>query len=131
MTATLTQVNRARQRAKVRHLAGRGLSNRVIAGKAGVSESTVRRWRADDAPHRAAAPAIEAPAAPPDVLTVPYSGPLRDDLAVLAAAGLDEQRAVGLALRFLADAIEDAWAHQVCPRGVIPLMRVQSVPPTR
>lgn len=124
MTPTLTQVTRARQRAKVRHLAGRGLSNRVIASKTGVSESTVRRWRADDAPHRAAAPVTDAPAdASPGTLTVALDDELSYHLGVLAEAGHDTQQAVEKAVAWLSDAYASAWDYGIYDRGKVPELR--------
>lgn len=126
MTATPTQITRAKQRAKVRHLAGRELPNRAIARKVGVSESTVRRWRAEDAPHRAAAPVTDAPpAAPPQTLTVALDSDLSYHLGVLAEAGHDPQEAIGKAVAFLSDAYAYAWDYGVNERGVVPEIRFQ------
>lgn len=142
---------RAKKRARVRHFAGHGLSSPAIAAKVGVSESTVRRWRAEDA-HTPAADSVRTPDATPvsvaqtdaipgsvtagdvsrayatDALTVPLDAGLRGHLAVITETGLTEQGAVELALRFLAFALDDAWVHGVTPRGVIPLMSVRSRP---
>lgn len=133
----MNAATRAKKRARVRHFAGHGLSSPVIAVKVGVSESTVRRWRAEDA-HTPVTGSVRTPDATPDsvtvgdasddALTVPLDGELRGHLAVIAETGLDTPGAVELALRFLAFALDDAWLNGVCPRGVIPLMSVRSRP---
>lgn len=126
MTATTAQMTRAKKRAKVLNLVDRGLPNRAIAAKVGVSESTVRRWRTDDAPHRAAAPVTDAPpAAPPHTLTVALDGDLSYHLGVLAEAGHDPQEAIGKAVAFLSDAYAYAWDYGVNERGVVPEIRFQ------
>jgi len=117
---------RAKKRTRVRHLAGRGLSHRAIARKVGVSESTVRRWRTADAPHRAAAPANDAPAALPlDTLTVTLDPETRRLLAVLAEAGHDPTSAVQLALDLIANTYEYAWDYGLAERGTAPEIRVR------
>lgn len=126
MTATLTQKTRARLRAKVRRLAEQNLSNRVIAVKAGVSESTVRRWRAGDAAVTQQAAPPDAPHdAPSDALTVALDDELRDHLAVLAEAGHDAQAAVTRALELVADAYRYAWDYGLAERGTPPNLRVR------
>jgi IS30 family transposase len=126
VTTTTTQAARTRQRAKVRRLAEQGASNRTIAVKAGVSESTVRRWRKDDAPaaQEAASPGA-SPGAPDDVLTVALDNDLRDHLAVLAETGHDAQSAVTLALETIADAYRYAWDYALTERGTPPEIRVR------
>lgn len=137
-------------------LLAEGVSNRETARRVGVTETTVRRWRKqvapdappdlrndapsdahpshDDAPAtHPEPPAAQTPAtrddAPRDVLVLDLDPDLRDDLAVLAEAGLTAQQAVALAVHFVAFGVNDAWDHQVCPRGILPTMRIQSRPP--
>lgn len=144
----MTTPTNARQRARVRRLASQELSNRAIAGRVGVSESTVRRWRADDASmtQQAAigdaptdAPATQGdaptdapvahPAAPlaasPAALTLQVDADMAHHLAVLAEAGHDAQAAVCRALEFLADGYAYAWDYGITRRGTAPVMRVQ------
>lgn len=127
----MTAATRARRRAKARLLAEQGLSNRTIAKRVGVSESTVRRWRAEDraaecvtAAPEGAPPAAEQPAAP-DALTVPYDDALRDDMAVLTAAGLAPDAAVMLAVQLLADAYRTAWDYGLYARDERPAVRAR------
>jgi hypothetical protein len=67
----------------------------------------------------------------PSTLAVALTGEMQTHLAVLAECGYDTQAAIELCLRFVSDAITDAWQHHVTPRGVRPWMRVQSIPPQR
>jgi hypothetical protein len=138
---------RDRQRATVRHLATQELSNRQIAVRVGISESTVRRWRTDDAATDAAtthpAPSDDAPVthpgAPDDApdahaarADAPHDAPfdlhvdddLRAALAVLAAAGHAPRDAVRMAVILLADAYQSAWDYDITPRGTAPAVRV-------
>lgn len=102
---------RAGQRAAVRDLAAQEVSNRTIARQVGVSESTVRRWRAAESA--------------PDALAVPVDAELREHLAVLCEAGLDTAAAVRMALGLIADAYEYAWDYGLCERGTAPEIRVR------
>lgn len=123
----MTAATRTRRRAKVRTLAEEGLSNRAIAKRVGVGESTVRRWRAADC-------AAAAPEGAPDTAPPPADGPatlappddadFRDDLAVLAQAGLEPGTAVTLAVQLLADAYRSAWDYGDVPRGARPRVHV-------
>lgn len=133
----------ARLRAKVLRLAAEGMTNRAIARRANISESTVRRWRTTDAPddapptHNDAPPAHEstpddapmthpdAPtAAPPDTLTVLLDDELRYHLATLAEAGHDAQTAITLALTTLADSYAYAWDYGITTRGTVPAVHI-------
>lgn len=140
----MTTATRVKERARVRRMAEQGLSNRVIAGRVGVSEATVRRWRAADAPAtQSSAPAdapaaqdsaspdapVTHPAAPssasPGVLAVTQDDELRYHLGVLAEAGHDAQAAIARAVQFLSDAYAYAWDQGITDRGTIPDLRVQ------
>jgi hypothetical protein len=141
--------DRAELRATVLRLAGlrnsdgsRRHSNREIARQLGTSKDTVRRWlvedaaraRHDEAAAEPAEPAPEPPAEQPktkEQLSMQYDDKLRGHLAVLAEGGLDEAAAVAHCIQFVADAVAGAWAAGVCPRGVLPAMRIRSVPPAR
>lgn len=123
----MTQAARARQRATVRRLAAGDLSNRAIARKVGVSESTVRRWRTDDAPRDAggAAPVTQAGAPCHAPLVVPVDADMADHLAVLAEAGHDVHDAVRACVELVADAYRYAWDYGLYLRGVPPEFRVR------
>lgn len=124
---------RAGQRAAVRGLAAQEVSNRTIAKQVGVSESTVRRWRASDAPHRVTDSVREPDATPvpvtaddatDDALTVPLDDDLRDRLKVLAEAGYAPEAIIQLALGLVADAYAYAWDYGLTERGTAPDIQV-------
>lgn len=99
-----------------RQLAGQGnLSKRRIAREVGVSEATVRRWLRGDADAT--------------TLTVPLTPDLRDDLAVLDEAGLDEAAAIAQAVQLLADAYRAAWDYDDVPRGTAPHITITATAP--
>lgn len=111
----MSAATRAKQRAKAHRLAEQGVSAKATAKRVGVSESTVRRWRAAD---RAAAPAEQ-------LLTVVLDDDLHDHLKVLAEGGHDAQTAVATALELIADAYRCAWDYGTYERGTAPEIRVR------
>lgn len=116
----MSAATRARRRAKARLLADQGLSNRVVAKRVGVSESTVRRWRAED---RAVAAPETAPEPAP--LHLPVEGDFAEDLAVLTEAGGTAREAVKLAVQLLADAYRCGWDYGLYERTERPAVRVR------
>lgn len=113
----------------VRQLADQGISNRAIARQTGISEATVRRWRKADAPATHTDAPADAPPARDDAPTVELDAPTRAHLAALADTGLSDAELVALCVRFVSSAVTDAWNHAVCPRGVLPTMRIRSIHP--
>lgn len=142
--ATDTALARDEQRATVRHLIAQGLGNRAIARHPGTpSRDTVRRWRTEWETEQPPVP-LHAPPAPdtratgarqdvppatpdPDRLTVQVDASLRDDLAVLAQAGVDAQAGIRLAVQLLADAYRTAWDYNQYDRGTRPYIRIEAV----
>jgi hypothetical protein len=75
----------------------------------------VRRWLRDEADA--------------NTLTLTITPDLRDDLAVLDEAGLDEAAAVAHAVQLLADAYRAAWDYEDVPRGTAPHIHITATAP--
>lgn len=118
----MSAATRAKQRARALQLAGQGTSSKAVAKRVGVSESTVRRWRAAERAEQDGATGTE-PAE--QLLTVALDDDLRDHLAVLAEGGHDAQAAVAMALELIADSYRSAWDYGTYERGTPPEIRVR------